>query len=155
MKRLLFSVTVLLAVLGFGVLTVPAVAQTYDPCVPCFAAPPGGSAPVASVDFASWGRSVLTFAGILLAATAFFTARVPHLTGWRTLVLVFTLGQFGAFLIHSAGLLTDPNFARFAPPLVWILFGLTASFVAAGGQNFLGQVLGHRTTAAQRRGVSS
>ncbi|WP_407570745.1 hypothetical protein [Deinococcus altitudinis] len=110
-----------------------AFAQTADPV-----------AILPSFDFKAWGSSVGIFAGVLAALVSLLKARLPILTGWRVLLLAFVLSELGAFLLYSAGWLTDATYTRFTPPWVWLLFGLVGWIIASGGYNLLMQLLSAR-----------
>jgi hypothetical protein len=97
-----------------------------------------------SFDFKAWGASVGLFAGVLAALVSLLKARIPQLTGWRVLLLAFVLSELGAFLLYSAGWLTDATYTRFTPPWVWLLFGLVGWIIASGGYNLLVQLLSVR-----------
>ena len=96
--------------------------------------------PLPPFDFAAWGKSAATFALFLATAVALIKGRVPNLAGWGVLLLSLVLGEVGAFLLFTAGFLTDPAFLRFNPPWIWLAFGFSAWVLASGGYAFLFQV---------------
>jgi hypothetical protein len=97
--------------------------------------------PILAFDFPAWGKSAATFALFLATAVALIKGRIPNLAGWGVLLLSLALGEVGAFLLFTAGFLTDPAYLQFSPPWIWLAFGFSAWVIASGGYALLFQVV--------------
>lgn len=126
MKRILIVLAGLLALSFFTA----ALAQATSPQIP-----------LPAFDFKAWGSSAATFATFLAAAVALIKGRVSDLAGWGVLLLALVLGELGAFLLYAAGLLTDPAYAQFNPPWIWLAFGFSAFVLASGGYALVFQLI--------------
>ena len=113
-----------------------------------FAQASSGPIPLPGFDLKAWGGNAALFAAFVVAVVGLIRQHIPprpdgkaRVTGYAALGLSFVVSELGAFLLYTAGWLTDPTYTSYKPPLVWVLFGLSAFVIASGGYAALVQVL--------------